>query len=180
VGALALGALLLGTAVMVSASGTSGETDCKNPSCVIIASPATGLTFASPLQVSGSDFTPEARGAVSECNMAPGEPTVAIPNNPVAKITQFGSLPVGCSPPSRSTVQVEKNGTIFAGMGIETNQVGPPVEGTDSSGGSAATDAAAYPCPPHPVAGQCRGLVCHRLPGHEGERQAGAQRDRLH
>ncbi|HEX3981141.1 MAG TPA: hypothetical protein VHW93_07955, partial [Acidimicrobiales bacterium] len=101
--AFVVGAVLLGSAVMVSASGSSaGETGCLNSSCAIAVSPDSGLSFASPVSVNGSHFVPRARGSLMECNMAPGEPTIAIPDNKHEKLKNFGSLPVGCSPPQRA------------------------------------------------------------------------------
>jgi hypothetical protein len=146
--AFMVGGVLLGTAMVASASATSGETGCVNSNCSITPSPAIGLAYASPIQVTGSDFKAGAHGAVMECNLAPGEPTIAIPNNKSLKISNFGSLPVGCSAPTRAVTVVAKNGTIFAGLGIQTSTVGPPAAGNDSNGVSGATDAAAYPCPP--------------------------------
>jgi hypothetical protein len=147
VAALVVGALLLGTAAIVSASGSSGETGCTNAACTITLSSDTGLSFATPVSVHGTHFT-AGRGAIVECNMAPNEPTIAVTNNRAVHLKNFGSLPVGCTPPARAPVRVAKNGTFSSGIGIDTNDIGPPSTGTDSAGGSASADAANYPCPP--------------------------------
>jgi hypothetical protein len=81
-----------------------------------------------------------------ECNMDPSAPTVDIPDN--ARFKSFGALPVGCSSPLRVQITVSKSGAFAAGLGIQTNVVGPPATGTDSGGGSASDDTDNYPCPP--------------------------------
>ncbi len=146
--ALMVGGVLLGTAVVASASPpTSGSSGCTG-TCSVTPVPDSGLAFASSMIVNGSGFTPKSDGAVVECNLTPGEPTVAIPDNKAVKIKNFGSLQVGCSSPYDDAVRVASDGSVFAGFGVNTGTVGPPALGTDTGGGSALTDAASYPCPP--------------------------------
>lgn len=137
------GAALIGTAVMAGATGSTG---CAS-SCSITATSTTGLDPASAVQVNGTGFAPKATGAVVECNLAPGEPTVSVPDDPPS-FTNLGSLPVGCSSPNQTPAKVSKTGTIFGGPGVTVGTIGPPAVGADSSGGQAATDAVNYPCPP--------------------------------
>ena len=138
-----IGAALLGTAVVAGASGTSSG--CG--SCSITTSPTTGLAPNQAVQVTGSGFTPKATGAVVECNLAPQEPTIAVPDFP-PDFTNLGSLPVGCTSPNQTPAKVSSKGTIVDGMGIATGTVGPPASGVDSGGGQASADAPNYPCPP--------------------------------
>jgi hypothetical protein len=145
--ALLVGAVL-GTSVMVSASSGSGEAGCQNSQCSISLSSNNGLSDLTPVLVTGRHFTARADGAAFECNMDPGAPTVSIANEKSAGIENFGPLSVGCSSPYRGAVKVSKAGRFAEGLGVITNVIGPPTEGTDSSGGSAAAAAAAYPCPP--------------------------------
>jgi hypothetical protein len=146
--AFMVGGVLLGTAVVASASGPSGETNCVNSACSITVSPNSGLANEAPISVTGSDFSPGANGGFAECNLTPGEPTIAIPNNAPIKFKNFGSLPVGCFSPGREFGAVSKAGTLSTGFGVLLGVVGPPTLGTDSTGGDALTDAQNYPCPP--------------------------------
>jgi len=138
-----IGGALLGTAVVAGATGSTG---CAS-SCSLTATSTTGLDTSSAVQVTGSGFAPKATGAVVECNMASGEPTVPVPDDPPS-FSNLGSLPVGCSSPNQDPAKVSKFGTIFAGPGITEGTIGPPGLGTDSTGGQAETDAVNYPCPP--------------------------------
>jgi hypothetical protein len=146
--AFMVGGVLLGTAVVASASGSNGETNCVNSACSITVSPNSGLANEAPISVIGSDFSPGANGGFAECNLTPGEPTIAIPNNKPLKFKDFGSLPVGCFSPGKAFATVSKAGTLSSGFGVVLGVVGPPTVGTDSTGGSAQTDAQNYPCPP--------------------------------
>jgi hypothetical protein len=146
--AFMVGGALLGTAVVASASGSNGETNCVNSACSITVSPNSGLANEAPIAITGSDLSPGANGGFAECNLTPGEPTIAIPNNKQLKFKNFGSLPVGCFSPGRQFGTVSKAGTLSTGFGVVLGVVGPPTLGTDSTGVSALTDAQNYPCPP--------------------------------
>lgn len=146
--ALMVGGVLLGTAVAASATTPgSGETGCKNPACAITLNVTSGVAAGTSLNVNGNGFKNGSHGAVVECNLTPGEPTIAIPNNPQVKLANLGSLPVGCTTPSDDVVTV-KGGGIGQPFGAQTGVIGPSAIGTDSANTSALTDAASYPCPP--------------------------------
>jgi hypothetical protein len=106
---------------------------------------ATGLLYGQQVVVSGSGATPGSEGAAVECNLAPGQPTIAVDSFQV---------PVGCADPyfggpfGQSQVIVSSTGTFTAAVTVVTGTVGPPILGVDSLGRDASTDAAAYPCPP--------------------------------
>jgi hypothetical protein len=145
-----IGGALLGATVMAGASGTSSG--CS--SCSVTASPSTGLAALALVQVTGTGFTPKATGTAVECNLAPQEPTIAVPNYTGPDgFSNIGSLPVGCSSPNRTPAKVTKSGTITDDVQVATGTVGPPAVGTDSDStdpndGQAAADANNYPCPP--------------------------------
>ncbi len=140
--ALVTGGALFGAAITAGAASSG----CAS-SCSISATQTTGLDANTSIQVTGSGFTPKATGAVVECNLAPGEPTIAIPADPPF-YGALGSLPVSCSVPAQGRAPVSKSGTISDSFIMGTGTTGPPVDGTDSSGGQASADAAQYPCPP--------------------------------
>ncbi|HEV3266214.1 MAG TPA: hypothetical protein VG014_11870 [Acidimicrobiales bacterium] len=106
--------------------------------------PATGLHGGDQVAVTGSGLAPQAAGAVVECNGTTGEPTIAVDGIPA---------PVGCSNPfaSGALIGVSGTGTFSTTFTIGVGVLGPPVQGLDSAGGNAATDAANYPCPPTPA-----------------------------
>jgi hypothetical protein len=129
------------------------------PVVVLTPGPTTGYTSGQAITVSGALFTPKAQLYVTECSLAPGQPT----------ISAFGeSLSVGCSVPVAAGLA---NGTgsfkKALSFTVNTGVVGPPATGSDSSGGSASSDAASYPCPP---AGQTEGcgIVVFDSSGDEG------------
>jgi hypothetical protein len=116
------------------------------------------------VNVTGSGFAASSEGNLLECNGAPNQPTVALPAPVSSKV------PVGCSAPSLSAVvSTSSSGTLSTSYKVVQGTVGPPCgssgalivqcPGTDSSGASPATEAAAYPCPPTP-AQQAAGVVC--------------------
>ena len=132
---LATAALLVlsGTGVLVLAAeaGASGT---------LQVTPSTSLTNGQSVAVSGSGFTASATGAVIECNNDPGQPTITVLGN---------AVPVSCSNPLLHIKSTDTSGNLASfSFTVVTGTVGPPGTGTDSGGGSAATDAASYPCPP--------------------------------
>jgi hypothetical protein len=105
-------------------------------------SPDTGLTSGQVVVVSGSGFADGASGAIVECNNDPAQPTIAVLGNQV---------PVSCTNPLKNLDGTSPTGVLTsANFKVAEGTVGPPTTGTDSGSGSAATDAAAYPCPPTP------------------------------
>jgi hypothetical protein len=145
------GGVLTGTALVASAASTP---TCTNSACTISISPGGPYAPASGVSVIGASFVPGSQGAMVECNMDTAAPTIAIPKNYVgnAKTIGSGTMSVGCSDPAAQKVKVAKDGSFFWGGLINTAssslQIGPPITGQDSSGGQAAADALAYPCPP--------------------------------
>lgn len=106
----------------------------------LVVSPSTNLTNGQTVTVSGSGFAHNSTGAILECNSDTGQPTVVVAGNPV---------PVSCTNPLSAITTTDKSGNLAAKtFTVHTGTVGPPTTGTDSSGGSATTDAAKYPCPP--------------------------------
>jgi hypothetical protein len=124
-------------------------TDPPGP-ITVVASPGTCLLNGTPVHVSGSGLVANSVASLLECNADPDQPTVAVLGT---------ALPVSCSPVVISTTT--SGGTLApsAMLTVVTGTVGPPGPGTDSSGGSATTDAADYPCPPTP-AQEAGGVVC--------------------
>jgi len=150
--AVALGAGLLGTAVVASAPA-SASTACK-VSCSVTATPNTGIPVgkASFVTVAGTGFAAKSPGAVIECNTTPGQPTVTVSN---FKTLPSLVLPVGCSAPGNNVVSTDASGAFTYALAPATGTVGPPIGGNDSSGKPAATDAVNYPCPPYPGQSSC-------------------------
>ncbi len=110
---------------------------------VVQASPSTGLVNQQTVWVTGSGFAPGAAGLVVECNLDPGQPTVT-----------FGTttLPVGCTALGAGAFTVGPDGTVnLRYFRVSTGNLGALLTGPDSSGRSAASDAASYPCPPTPA-----------------------------
>ncbi len=62
------------------------------------------------------------------------------------------SDPVSCTNPLHAEASVSASGVLAAtNFTVAEGRVGPPTTGTDSSSGSATTDAGAYSCPPTPT-----------------------------
>lgn len=119
----------------------------------LTADPGTCLNGGTVVAVSGTGYDPGKEGVVLECNNAPGQPTVALPS-PVSE-----DVPVSCSGIAVANAKfVTSAGALPVGVTftIISPTPGPPCGAgylvstcpADSSGGNAATDAAAYPCPP--------------------------------
>ena len=108
-------------------------------SAVLQVTPATGLTAGQVVSVNGSGFDTSSEGGILECNNDASQPTVSVLGN---------DIPVSCTSPLSNLTSTDSSGNLSASFTVKTGVVGPPGTGTDSSGGSAATDAASYPCPP--------------------------------
>ncbi|HXQ91236.1 MAG TPA: hypothetical protein VN768_06705 [Acidimicrobiales bacterium] len=100
------------------------------------------LTKGEAITATGTGFADTATGTLVECNMVSGEPTITVTGftNPV---------PVGCSKAVPSGGTTNKGVLYPTAFNALTGVIGPPAQGTDSAGKSAATDAANYPCPPY-------------------------------
>jgi hypothetical protein len=102
--------------------------------------PSTGLANGQKVTVSGSGLHDNSIGSILECNNDPSQPTV---------VTEGNAVPISCSNPLTTLVTTSKTGTLPAtSFVVHTGTIGPPATGKDTSGGSATTDAANYPCPP--------------------------------
>lgn len=118
------------------------------PVPTITVSPSTGLVGGEAVQVMGENFSPNQTAGVLECNDAPDQPTISY---------EGIQVPVSCSSPE--LVGTSSTGSFSLSFRIIEGVTGPPTSGTDSAGASAATDAAAFPCPPTP-AQQAEGTTC--------------------
>ena len=106
----------------------------------ITVTPSTGLSNGQKVTVSGSGLYDSSIGSILECNNDPNQPTV---------VTEGNAVPISCSNPLTTLVTTSKTGTLPAtSFVVHTGTIGPPATGKDTSGGSATTDAAKYPCPP--------------------------------
>ena len=135
---IVLGVLLFasfGVILLASAPASASPT--------ITVTPNSGLANGQNVMVSGEGFDVSSTGAVLECSNDPGQPTITVLGN---------SIPVSCSNPLNNLHSTDPSGNLpAASFSVSTGVTGPPGTGTDSSGGSAATDAANYPCPPTPA-----------------------------
>ena len=105
--------------------------------------PDTNLTGGQVVSVAGTGFSASGLGAIVECNSDPSQPTINVAGN---------AVPVGCTNPLSAIHSTNSSGNLPAtNFTVVSPTPGPPATGTDSSGGSAATDAANYPCPPTPA-----------------------------
>lgn len=127
----------------------------------ITVSPAVDLNDAQSVTVSVSGFN-DGAGAITECNNATGQPTIAVAGNQV---------PVSCTNPFNSVQNVTGGGFVGKQFTIHAGTVGPPATGADSAGTDATADAALYPCPPTP-AQAAAGATCVIAFGNAGGQQA--------
>jgi len=114
----------------------------------VTVTPSSGLVGGAEVQVQVTNFLANQLAGVVQCNNASNQPT---------QLYDGLAVPVSCSVPQLFQ-------TSSAGVGSDRFRIiqgvtGPPIEGTDSAGNPAATDAAAYPCPPTP-AQQAAGASC--------------------
>lgn len=125
-----------------TASGTAVTPDVGGTPAVLSVTPNIEVHNGTVVNVSGFYFHQSATGSFLECNATKTEPTVALDGLQV---------PVSCTSPTGASATTTTTGEIEPPQGflIRTGQTGPPTSAaTDSSGGSAHTDAASYPCPP--------------------------------
>jgi len=116
----------------------------------ITVTPSAGLSAGTMVTVTGAGFAANNTGTVIECSGAPGQPTIAVLGN---------AVPVSCTNPLSHVVTTDASGGFTSTFAIVQGVTGPPATGTDSGGGDAATDAAAFPCPPT-TAQQTAGVTC--------------------
>ena len=107
---------------------------------VLSVSQSTNLVNGQNIDVSGSGLAVKSIGSILECNNDPNQPTIQVAGSPV---------PVSCTNPLLKIVNTTSSGTLPATTFIvHSGIVGPPANGTDSSGISSSISAALYPCPP--------------------------------
>jgi len=158
------------TTSTTAATSTSSTVPCNaQPATVtgppsMTVTPGTCLTGGTKVTVTGTGFDKNALGNILECNNATGQPTVALPA-PVSQSVNVSCT--GISTASGALITVGADGSMTATFTIVAGTTGPPC-GTgylittcpaDSTGGSAAADAANYPCPPT-AAQQTAGASC--------------------
>ncbi|HXA34412.1 MAG TPA: hypothetical protein VNV87_19335, partial [Acidimicrobiales bacterium] len=114
----------------------------------VTVTPANGLVGGSVVQVQVTNFVANQLGGVVQCSNAANQPTATY---------QGMTIPVSCSTPK--LFWTSSTGTVSVSFPIIQGVTGPPLPATDSAGNPAATDAAAYPCPPTP-AQQAAGASC--------------------
>ena len=118
---------------------------------VVVVKPRTDLTSGRGVVVIASGLPPNGTGEIMECNGTTPQPTVPVAGVPT---------PVSCTDPSVSRWTFTAGGRLRALFRIVTGVVGPPGQGTDSSGRPAATDAKRFPCPPR-EAQAAAGVHCY-------------------
>lgn len=154
---LIAGSLVAGGLVVSAASVAFGQG-------TLTVTPDTNLVNGSIVTVSASGLPANTFGYIIECNLTPKEPTVSL-GSPV-----FGSLPVGCSPPTLKVItSTSGTGTFSTTYKVLiSRKVGPPCgfnrthaacPSSDSAGKSPALDAQNYTCPPTPEE-QVEGVRC--------------------
>jgi len=128
------------TSTTAPTGGTTTTTTAPANKVTLTVSPATGLINGSVVTVSGSGYADNSTGAILECNNDPAQPTIVV---------EGSAAPVSCTNPLKKIETTSASGALGpVSYTVAAGTVGPPTTGTDSSGGDAATDAAAYPCPP--------------------------------
>ncbi len=109
----------------------------------LVATPSTGLNGGSLVTVTGSGFDANSFGGLSECSAVSAQPSVSVGGR---------ALPVSCTNPLKVAVTTDRHGSFTASpFSVVVGVPGPPASGTDNRGGSATSDAAAFPCPPTPA-----------------------------
>jgi hypothetical protein len=117
-------------------TGTSGAAS-------VTVTPGTCLTGNEKVTITGTGLAKSSIGSILECNGDPAAPTI------MDTLAGKG-VPVGCTSPANGitpSTSTDASGNLNTTWTIVTGTIGPPDTGTDSSGGSAATDAAKFPCP---------------------------------
>ena len=91
-------------------------------------SPSTSLTNGERVTVTGTGFAPHFQGALAECNVTAGAPTIPLYGYP---------FPVGCTNPLRTLTTTDGSGHLTAVFVVRTGALGPPAPGIDSAGQNA-------------------------------------------
>jgi hypothetical protein len=134
------------TTTTTAAATTSTTVPCNAKSAsssgspLLTVDPGTCLNGGTVVTVTGSGFDAKSPGAIVECNDAPGQPNFTLDG--------FTTL-VSCSNPLTHIITMGSDGSVpSTSFTIIAGTTGPPGSGNDSTGSSAAADAANYPCPP--------------------------------
>jgi len=109
-------------------------------SATLTVTPATCLVGGQLVQITGSGLTTSSEGTLLECNSDASQPVLSLAGQ---------TIPISCT--SLDVVSTTASGGLSASAGaftIQKGTTGPPLAGTDSTGGNDATDAVNYPCPP--------------------------------
>lgn len=123
--------------------GVAATTASAKATPAVTAAPDTGLTSGAAVTVDATGFPAKTKLFVAECNSDNSAPTIAdgfVKGSPTVSVGCSAFNPLGAS-------KTDKTGAASGTLIVSTGQVGPPFNGTDSSGGSAQTDAANFPCP---------------------------------
>ncbi len=127
-----------GSGTATNADPTASNTP-SGPSLAV--SPNSSLTDREKVTVIGTGFAPHFQGALAECNVTAGAPTVPVYGYP---------FPVGCTNPLQILTTTDGSGHLTAVFTVRTGSLGPPATGIDSVGQAASIPAGQYPCPPTP------------------------------
>ncbi len=121
-----------GTATADQAGGAAPPTSPQAVTCMLggdtVTVAATGLSVGN-----------NGDASILECNSDPNQPTIKF---------LTAQIPVSCTNVTKYLITMTSNSVPPTAFTIVQGITGPPTTGTDSTGGSAATDAANYPCPP--------------------------------
>ncbi|MGH9017219.1 MAG: hypothetical protein ACRDY1_05680 [Acidimicrobiales bacterium] len=122
------------------ANSVSATNATTGASATLTVTPATCLVGGETVQITGTGLAAGSEGTLLECNSDSSQPTLSLAGQ---------TIPISCT--SLDVVETTASGGLTAQQGtfqIVTGTTGPPLAGTDSSGGNDATDAVNYPCPP--------------------------------
>src|SRR5579864_7687420 len=130
---LAMGAAvpLIGVGALLLATGTASA------AATITVSPNTNLVNGTKITVSGTGFAKNSLGGILECNSDATQPQVII--------TGTTKGPVSCSSPFNDLAPTSATGTMSGTITAKVGTTGPPAQGTDTAGHSAAADATLFP-----------------------------------
>ena len=106
---------------------------------VVTMKPVTDLTSGRAVDVIATGLPHSGAGDIMECSSATPQPTIT-----VAGVR----IPVSCTDPAAKHVTFTSHGDLRTSFSVVTGIVGPPAQGTDNSGHSAAAQAKKFPCPP--------------------------------
>ena len=156
-GILVRGMLAVAAALTLSTAGVitfASQAGAATPAITVTPNSGLQATGSTVVTVAGTGYAASSAGAVLECNNDTSQPTVSLTAGPISE-----TVPVSCGPPPSATglTMTGADGSFSTSFTVTTGTVGPPCgaspalftcPATDSTGGSPATDAAKFPCPP--------------------------------